>query len=160
MKGELSMSLGEKIKQRRRQLAFSQEKLAELVSVHSNTIRKWEKGNSSPSAEEVRSLAEALGVTTAFLYDENDTNNKPSFFKNSAYQDKTEIQNSIPSMAYWGSLVDNAERTAENGRNLQVIIGLVKTALNILENATNTQQETQEGCASACGYSIAGHLNI
>ena len=143
MKGELSMSLGEKIKQRRRQLAFSQEKLAELVSVHSNTIRKWEKGNSSPSAEEVRSLAEALGVTTAFLYDENDTNNKPSFFKNSAYQDKTEIQNSVPSMAYWGSLVDNAERTAENGKNLQVIIGLVKTALNILENALNTQQETQ-----------------
>ena len=79
------MSLGEKIKQRRRQLAFSQEKLAELVSVHSNTIRKWEKGNSSPSAEEVRSLAEALGVTTAFLYDENDTNNKQPFLKNSAY---------------------------------------------------------------------------
>ncbi len=38
-------------------------------------------------------------------------------------------------MAYWGSLVDNAEKTAENGKNLHVIISLVKTALNTLENA-------------------------
>ena len=101
------MKLGEKIKQRRRQLNLSQEKLAEQISVHSNTIRKWEKGVSSPSATELQMLAEALNTSTSFLYGEN---NPTSFVKNSAYQDKTEIQDSIPTMAYWGSLVDNASR--------------------------------------------------
>lgn len=149
------MNLGEKIRQCRRQLNLSQEKLAEQIHVHSNTIRKWEKGLSTPNAEEIRLLAEILRTTAACLYDEDSTS---SFIKNSAYQDKTEIQNSVPSMAYWGSLVDNAERTAENGKNLSVIIGLVKTALSILENAINEQNETHEGYTSACGYSIVGHL--
>ena len=89
------MSLGEKIKQLRRQLNLSQEKLAEQLSVHSNTIRKWEKGFSSPDANEVQMLAKALNTSTSFLYGENSS---VSFVKNSAYQDKTEIQDNIPSM--------------------------------------------------------------
>ena len=149
------MSLGEKIKQRRRQLNLSQENLAEKVHVHSNTIRKWEKGTSSPSAEEIKSLAEALDTTTTFLYEED---YPASFIKNSAYQDKTEIQNSVPPMAYWGSLVDNAERTAENGKNLHVIIGLVKTALDILENAVSTSNEQHEGYVSGAGTMYVSHF--
>ena len=143
------MKLGEKIKQRRRQLNLSQEKLAEQISVHSNTIRKWEKGASSPSATELQMLAEALNTSTSFLYGEN---NPTSFVKNSAYQDKTEIQDSIPTMAYWGSLVDNAERTAGNGKNLQVIISLVKTALGILENAISTGKEQHEGSVTGANF--------
>ena len=150
------MNLGEKIRQCRRQLNLSQEKLAEQIHVHSNTIRKWEKGLSTPNAEEIRLLAETLRTTAACLYDEDSTS---SFIKNSAYQDKTEIQNSVPSMAYWGSLVDNAERTAENGKNLQVIISLVKTALEILETAINSGNEQHESHISAVGHMyVANYL--
>ena len=136
------MSLGENIKKRRRNSNLTQEELGYIVGVHPNTIRKWEKGISSPNATELKSIAEALKTTTDDLYSE--TSIQPTFIKNSAYQDKTEIQNSIPSMAYWGSLVDNAEKTAENGRNLDVIIGLVKTALNILEAAINKAKNGNE----------------
>ena len=149
------MSLGEKIKERRRQLNLSQEKLAEKVHVHSNTIRKWEKGISVPDAKELQLLAENLGTTTTYLYGED---TPASFIKNSAYQDKTEILNSVPSMAYWGSLVDNAERTAENGKNLEVIVSLVKTALNILENAVNNPNELHEFYVKGCGYSLASQM--
>ena len=76
-----------------------------------------------------------MQTTVTYLCEENGTKNTTLFIKNSAYQDKTEIQNSTPSMAYWGSLVDNAEKTAEIGKNLEVIIGLVKTALETLQKA-------------------------
>ena len=135
------MSLGEKIKQLRRQLNLSQEKLAEQLSVHSNTIRKWEKGFSSPDANEVQMLAKALNTSTSFLYGENSS---VSFVKNSAYQDKTEIQDNIPSMGYWGSLVDNAEKAAESKKNLRIIVDIVNTALDILKTALNEEEENEK----------------
>lgn len=137
------MKLGENIKKRRRDINLSQEELGEIVGVHANTIRKWEKGISSPNAMELKRIADALKITTNDLYNEAEV--QPVFVKNSAYQDKTEIHDSVPSMAYWGSLVDNAEKTAENGKNLHIIIGLVKTALNILETAT--YETRQKSCA-------------
>ena len=132
------MTLGERIRKCRRELNLSQETLGDIINVHENTIRKWEKGISTPNAIELKNIAEALQTTTGYLCAETDSSNSDSsFLKNSAYQDMTEIHNSVPSMAYWGSLVDNAEKTAENGKNLEIIIGLVRTALNVLETATS-----------------------
>lgn len=133
------MNLGEKIKQRRREKNLSQEKLGELLNVHENTIRKWEKGISSPSAEELQRLANELETTTTDLYNEN-----YSFIKNSAYQDKTEIQNSFPSMGYWGTLLDNAEKAAEIGKNLDLIIPILNKALLIIKTAFIAEQKQQQ----------------
>ena len=129
------MNLGEKIKQRRREKNLSQEKLGELLNVHENTIRKWEKGISSPSAEELQRLANELETTTTDLYNEN-----YSFIKNSTYQDKTEIQNSFPNMGYWGTLLDNAEKAAEIGKNLDLIIPILNKALLIIKTAFIAKQ--------------------
>ena len=125
------MSLGERIRRRRRELDMTQETLGSLLNVHENTIRKWEKETSSPSAKELENLSRALKTTTEYLYEGIDNQN---FIKSSEYQDRTEISNNVPSMAYWGSLVDNAEKAAESGKNIPTIITLVKTALQILEN--------------------------
>ena len=38
-------------------------------------------------------------------------------------------------MGYWASLVDNAEKTARDGKNLETVIGLVSHALDILKAA-------------------------
>ncbi len=130
------MSLGENIKKRRKEMNLTQEQLSEAVGVHTNTIRKWEKEKSCPSASEVEKIANILKVSVNYLYAEsNDSSIMTTFVKNSAYQDKTEINNTVPSMAYWGSLVDNAEKSAESGKNLDVIINLVRTALKTLEIA-------------------------
>ena len=47
-------------------------------------------------------------------------------------------------MAYWGSLVDNAEKTAESGKNLSLVVDLVNAALNILKTALNKEVTNEE----------------
>ena len=41
-------------------------------------------------------------------------------------------------LGYWGSVVDNAEKTALEGKNLEVIIALMTRALGILKAAVPT----------------------
>ena len=41
-------------------------------------------------------------------------------------------------LGYWGSVVDNAEKTALEGKNLEPIIALVSKALGILKAAVPT----------------------
>ena len=66
------MSIGERLRECRRNIHMSQEYLAEAVDVHANTIRKWEKGQRSPRAEELAKLAFALNTTVAYLTGETD----------------------------------------------------------------------------------------
>jgi len=46
---------------------MTQEKLAELVDIHVNTLLRWEYGTREPKASEIQKLAKALGVTEAEL---------------------------------------------------------------------------------------------
>ena len=130
-----TLTLGERIRKRRRELNMTQESLGDKLEVHANTIRKWEKELSYPNAEEFNRLAEVLNTTTDYLYGKTEKNTNNSFVKNSAYQDTTEINDSIPSMAYWGSLVDNAEKAAEYGKNLDVILTLINSAYKTIYSA-------------------------
>lgn len=86
-------------------------------------------------------ISKALNTSTSFLYGENSS---VSFVKNSAYQDKTEIQDNIPSMGYWGSLIDNAEKAAESKKNLRIIVAIVNTALDILKTALNEEENNDK----------------
>lgn len=60
------MTLGEKIKALRKG-KYTQEKLAERVGVHTNTLIRWEHGDRSPTADKVKELADALGTTPDYL---------------------------------------------------------------------------------------------
>lgn len=150
------MSIGERIKRCRRIKGLTQTKLSELLNISTMTVRRWEWGERKPDIDIMCELARVLDTTTAYLLGETDSsspdkNNVPSgneqlIIKNSEYQDKTAIQDSTPSMAYWGSLIDNAEIAAEKGKNLDVITGLVRKALEILTLAmpvTNISQHTE-----------------
>lgn len=55
------------IKEWRKKRGLTQEKLAELVDIHPNTLLKWEYGTREPRASEIQRLAKALGVTEAEL---------------------------------------------------------------------------------------------
>lgn len=46
---------------------MTQEKLADLVSVHLNTLSRWESGQREPRASEIAKLCEVLGVSEAEL---------------------------------------------------------------------------------------------
>ena len=51
------------LKELRKKAGFSQNELAEKISVLQNTISNWENGVSRPSLDVIPKLANVLGVT-------------------------------------------------------------------------------------------------
>ncbi|MDN3653436.1 helix-turn-helix transcriptional regulator [Thalassotalea ponticola] len=67
------MILAEKIIRLRKQLGWSQEELAEKMSVSRQSISKWESANSIPDLNKIIALAKIFDVSTDFLLlDENE----------------------------------------------------------------------------------------
>ncbi|MBQ1492365.1 MAG: helix-turn-helix domain-containing protein [Blautia sp.] len=65
---ETGLSLGDIIRDRRREAKLSQQDLADKVGVARNTVTYWEKGRSKPAPNVVPKLCEALGITTGDLF--------------------------------------------------------------------------------------------
>lgn len=61
------MILAEKIIQLRKQLGWSQEELAEKLSVSRQAVSKWESGNSIPDIEKIINMSGIFGVSTDYL---------------------------------------------------------------------------------------------
>ncbi|EKO78273.1 DNA-binding helix-turn-helix protein [Leptospira sp. Fiocruz LV3954] len=53
---------------------MSQEELGQLTDLNYNHIGRYERGDSRPSADKLKALAEALGVTTDYLLSGNEDN--------------------------------------------------------------------------------------
>lgn len=58
----LVKSLGEIIRNRRKELSITQPHLAELAKVSTNTLYKLERGQGNPSLDVLTKLAEVLGM--------------------------------------------------------------------------------------------------
>ena|GEM_PF-6223757 len=69
------MKLGEKIKALRKG-KYTQEKLAELIDVHVNTLLRWERGERIPTADKLKALADVLGTTPSELLSSDDVTQK------------------------------------------------------------------------------------
>ena len=67
------MSIGVRIKERRKQNNFTQKKLADLVSVSPQVISNWERGYTDPDHNDVKRLADALDVSADYLLGKSDT---------------------------------------------------------------------------------------
>ena len=68
------MPIGQNIKRLRNQAGITQTQLAEKMGVYgSGSISQWESGFCNPSLENVKKIAEILGVTANdILYDPQD----------------------------------------------------------------------------------------
>lgn len=66
------MSLGERIKEQRKNSGLSQEKVAEFVGVSRQAVTKWEGNQSAPSTENLFKLAELFGTTVDMLLSSDD----------------------------------------------------------------------------------------
>ena len=64
------MTLGEKIREARRKCGFSQEQLAEKMSVSRSAIAKWETDKGLPDVGNLKLLARLLNVSVDHLLDE------------------------------------------------------------------------------------------
>jgi y4mF family transcriptional regulator len=58
----LVVSLGETIRNRRKELRITQPHLAELAGISTNTLYKLERGQGNPTLEVLNKLAEVLGL--------------------------------------------------------------------------------------------------
>ncbi len=66
------MTLGEKIKEARKQCGLSQEQLAEKMAVSRSAIAKWEANNGLPDVDNLRALARLLNVSVDYLLDDSE----------------------------------------------------------------------------------------
>ena len=63
------MTLGEKIKEARKQCGLSQEQLAEKMAVSRSAVAKWEVNNGLPYVDNLKALATLLNVSVDYLLD-------------------------------------------------------------------------------------------
>ncbi len=61
------MSFGQRLKELRLNKKLSQSKLAGLAGLHYTQIGRYERGDSTPSAEVLKKLADILEVSTDYL---------------------------------------------------------------------------------------------
>ena len=66
------MTLGEKIKEARKQCGLSQEQLAEKMAVSRSAIAKWEANNGLPDVDNLKALAQLLNVSADYLLDDGE----------------------------------------------------------------------------------------
>ena len=66
------MTLGEKIKEARKQYGLSQEQLAEKMSVSRSAIAKWETDKGLPDIDNLKALAGFLNVSVDYLLDDGE----------------------------------------------------------------------------------------
>ncbi|MDO5425769.1 MAG: helix-turn-helix transcriptional regulator [Eubacteriales bacterium] len=61
------IEIGERVRKRRQELCWSQEKLAEMADISPNTVSRVEGGQSDMSIEVFKRLAQALGMSASEL---------------------------------------------------------------------------------------------
>ncbi len=66
------MTLGEKIKDARKQCGLSQEQLAEKMSISRSAIAKWETDKGLPDIDNLKALAGFLNVSVDYLLDDEE----------------------------------------------------------------------------------------
>ena len=66
------MTLGEKIKEARKQCGLSQEQLAEKMRVSRSAIAKWETDKGLPDIDNLKALAGFLNVSVDYLLDDGE----------------------------------------------------------------------------------------
>ena len=128
------MKIGEKIRELRGN-RYSQEELADKLQVHNNTISRWESGIMAPKLKYIQEMAKIFNVSPEYLLNDAVQEQQIStqtFNKSLSYQDTTEIKGTESSVAYWGTVVDNAEKVSVNNPNLVLILHMAESAVNAL----------------------------
>ncbi len=66
------MTIGQKLKEARKQAGLSQEQLAEKMAVSRSAVAKWEANNGLPDVDNLKALAALLNVSIDYLLDDGE----------------------------------------------------------------------------------------
>jgi len=98
----MTMMLGEKIHQLRKEKGLSQEELASRLTVSRQAISKWELGESVPDTENVVQLSKLFAVSTDYLlHDEYDSDTDIPAVKVNSENQKKEFRHKVRKASYW-----------------------------------------------------------
>jgi transcriptional regulator with XRE-family HTH domain len=75
----VDVEVGQRIKQRRKSMSISQEKLGEALGVSFQQIQKYEKGMNRVSVSSLKTIAEFLGTNPIFFYGDEAPARQPGF---------------------------------------------------------------------------------
>lgn len=64
---EINMTLGEKIKQLRKEKNWSQQAFGEKINIAKSVVWKYEKDEAIPSGEVIKRIATVFGISTDYL---------------------------------------------------------------------------------------------
>lgn len=70
--GGHAMTFGMKMKEARKEAGLSQEQLSEKLGVSRSAVAKWETDNGLPDVENLKAMAQLLGVSIDYLLDEDE----------------------------------------------------------------------------------------
>ena len=90
------------------------------------------------SQKYISKIAQALETTTNYLLGGTDNpiwNTTSPRLSQSLKQEMGKTQNGAPSLGYWGSVIDNAKKSATQGESLEFIAYALKEALSRIEEA-------------------------
>ena len=117
--------ISERIRQKRKAKGLTQAELADALGMSEMTVRRWEGGKSSPWLEEISMLSRELETSADYLMG----------LDGNVKSENKEERSNIPSMAYWGAIVDNARLVARDGQNLGLIYSLLSDAAGTVKAA-------------------------
>ena len=69
----ITMTIGEKIKARRKELGLTTEELGRMIGVQRSAITKYEKNRVDLKSKQINQIAEALQINPALLLSDDDT---------------------------------------------------------------------------------------
>ena len=122
-----------RIRTRRKELKLTQTELADKIGVSLMTVVRWEKGERTPNTSVMNQLAEALDTSVAYLMGLDSEDDGSIMAEKVATSSKQQFI--FPSLAYWGEVVDNARKAAQNGQSLGSIYSLLTDATGIVRAA-------------------------
>ena len=117
-------TLGENIRRARERAGMKQKDLAEKLSVSPQTIYRWERGERQPKWEMLQQMAQEMNAP-----DISAINTSKS---QSAEEAKRHCE--IPSMAYWGGVIDNVRCVLNNGdkEDISDVYVFLKRAISLI----------------------------
>lgn len=105
----------------RKENHLSQQELAEILGVGSNTVSTWERGTRYPTLEMIKKLSAFFNVSLAFLEGETDDHGSPEYSHDlSADQENSESWNELFQRIQYLS----AEKQQFLWENIRFVLGL------------------------------------